>query len=159
VNYRAIAVSVIGLVALAACGGGAGSNGAMFVAPVISAPGSSQQSLATATFATPARGTQSGFAMGNGFAVYVFDLDLTTAGTSACVATCAAFWPPIAVPAGATLVAPFGTIHRPDGSLQLAYNGRPLYTYAQDSTAGIASGDGLTVSGGLWHLASGQLQP
>jgi predicted lipoprotein with Yx(FWY)xxD motif len=77
----------------------------------------------------------------------------TTPGTSACTGTCTTFWPPIIEPAGKTYTPPFGTIVRTDGTLQLAYNGHPLYTYAQDTAAATASGDGLTVSGGLWHLA------
>jgi predicted lipoprotein with Yx(FWY)xxD motif len=96
---------------------------------------------------------QTGFAAANGFAVYNFDLDLTTPGTSACTGTCTTFWPPIIVPAGKTVAAPFGTIRRTDGTLQLAFNGHPLYTFAQDTNATTASGDGLNVSGGLWHLA------
>jgi predicted lipoprotein with Yx(FWY)xxD motif len=112
---------------------------------------------------TATRGAQSGFASSNGFAVYNFDLDLTTPGTSACLVPvppatvgCTTFWPPIAPPAGVTLVAPFSTIVRPDGTLQLAYNNHPLYNYAEDTTAASAMGDNITASGGLWHLAQPQ---
>jgi predicted lipoprotein with Yx(FWY)xxD motif len=122
--------------------------------PIATAPAAPASSaLSTAQFMTASRGTQTGFAAKNGFAVYNFDLDLTTPGTSACTGTCTTFWPPISPPAGVTLVAPFGTIVRPDGTMQLAYNGHPLYTYSQDSNATTASGDGLNASGGLWHLA------
>ena len=116
-------------------------------------PAPASSALNTAQFMTASRGTQTGFAAKIGFAVYNFDLDLTTPGTSACTGTCTTFWPPISPPAGVTLVTPFGTIVRPDGTQQLAYNGHPLYTYAQDTNATTASGDGLNVSGGLWHLA------
>jgi predicted lipoprotein with Yx(FWY)xxD motif len=113
---------------------------------------------------TATRGAQSGFSTSNGFAVYNFDLDLTTPGTSACLSTivppataaCTTFWPPIRPPAGVTLVAPFGTITRADGTTQLAYNNHPLYTYAEDTSTTNAAGDGLNVSGGLWHLAQPQ---
>jgi predicted lipoprotein with Yx(FWY)xxD motif len=154
-NIRTLAVSLSTVAALAACGGGSGSNGAMYVPPVLSVTPKAQQSaITTATFATATRGTQTGWAADGGFAVYHFDLDLTSPGTSACTGTCATFWPPLAPQAGVALVAPFGTITRPDGSKQLAYNGHPLYLYAQDTNTSTASGDGLNISGGLWHLAS-----
>jgi predicted lipoprotein with Yx(FWY)xxD motif len=43
-----------------------------------------------------------------------------------------------------------GTITRPDGTTQATYDGHPLYTYATD-TVGQAKGNGLNLSGGLWH--------
>jgi predicted lipoprotein with Yx(FWY)xxD motif len=154
-DVRMRAVSLSAIAALAACGGGAGSNGAMYMAPVLPVSAQAQQAaIITATFATPARGTQAGFATNGGFAVYDFDLDLTSPGTSACTGTCARVWPPIAPPAGVALGVLFGTVTRPDGSKQLAYNGHPLYQYAQDTIASTASGDGVNNSGGTWHLAS-----
>jgi predicted lipoprotein with Yx(FWY)xxD motif len=162
-NYRMIALSMTALAAFAGCGGG--SNGTTpspaavtpqttpMSTPAPTATPAGATALGTASFTTATRGAQTGFAGTNGFAVYNFDLDLTTPGTSACTGQCVTFWPPIIEPAGKTYSAPFGTITRADGTLQLAYNGHPLYMYAQDTTAGNASGDGLTVSGGLWHLA------
>jgi hypothetical protein len=44
-----------------------------------------------------------------------------------------------------------GTITRPDGSAQATYNGHPLYTYVSDSAPGQAKGNGLNLSGGVWH--------
>jgi predicted lipoprotein with Yx(FWY)xxD motif len=154
-DVRLLLVALSAIAVLAACGGGAGSNGAMYMAPVLPGSAQAQQSaLTTATFATPARGAQSGFASYGGFAVYDFDLDLTSPGTSACTGTCAGIWPPIAPPVGVVLGGLFGTVTRPDGSKQLAYNGHPLYRYVQDTIASTASGDGMNNSGGTWHLAS-----
>jgi predicted lipoprotein with Yx(FWY)xxD motif len=154
-NVRMLAVSLSVVAALAACSGGSGSNGAMYVPPALSVSMQAQQAaITTTTFATPARGMQTGFAVNSGFAVYDFDLDLTSPGTSACTGTCATFWPPIAPQAGVAIVAPFGTVTRPDGSKQLAYNGHPLYRYEQDTNASTASGDGLNNWGGVWRLAS-----
>jgi predicted lipoprotein with Yx(FWY)xxD motif len=39
---------------------------------------------------------------------------------------------------------------RDDGSLQVTYNGYPLYTYTGDINPGDANGDGLA---GIWSLA------
>jgi predicted lipoprotein with Yx(FWY)xxD motif len=44
-----------------------------------------------------------------------------------------------------------GTITRPDGTTQASYDGHPLYTYAGDTAPGQAKGNGLNVSGGVWH--------
>jgi hypothetical protein len=35
--------------------------------------------------------------------------------------------------------------------MQATYNGHPLYTYAADSAPGQAKGNGLNLSGGVWH--------
>ena len=44
-----------------------------------------------------------------------------------------------------------GTITRSDGSTQATYNGHPLYTYVSDTAPGQAKGNGLNLSGGVWH--------
>jgi predicted lipoprotein with Yx(FWY)xxD motif len=163
-KYAIIALSLAAAATFSGCGGGSGTTSmggtpiapGSPVSPVSSqgtAPPATVNSLSTSQFMTASRGSQSGFAAANGFAVYNFDLDLTTPGTSSCTGTCTTFWPPIAVPAGATFTAPFGSIRRPDGTMQLAFNGHPLYTFAQDTNATTASGDGLNLSGGVWHLA------
>jgi predicted lipoprotein with Yx(FWY)xxD motif len=73
-------------------------------------------------------------------------------GMIVCTGACAGTWPPLLVsgavpstPTGTT--GAFGTITRPDGTKQLTLNGMPLYTYAGDSAAGQATGQGL---GGVW---------
>jgi predicted lipoprotein with Yx(FWY)xxD motif len=53
--------------------------------------------------------------------------------------------------AGAGVTGKLGTIKRSDGSTQATYNGHPLYTYVGDSAPGQAKGNGLNLSGGLWH--------
>jgi predicted lipoprotein with Yx(FWY)xxD motif len=116
--------------------------------------------LPQATFTTPSRGPEMGLATLTGFAVYNFDQDLTTPGLSACASTpvapsttaCTTAWPPVVPPAGVTLVAPFGEITRSDGTLQLTYNGHPLYTFKGDTTTATASGDLLVAFGNTWHL-------
>jgi predicted lipoprotein with Yx(FWY)xxD motif len=155
-KHTLIALSLTAVAAFSACSGGGGGGTTAYgapVAPPVMSTAAPSSVPTTSQFTTASRGMQSGFAAANGFAVYDFDLDLTTPGTSACTGTCTTFWPPIAVAAGATIAAPFGTIRRTDGTLQLAFNGHPLYTFAQDTNATTASGDGLNISGGVWHLA------
>jgi len=81
-----------------------------------------------------------------GMTVYTFDPD--TAGHSNCTGPCAAAWPPVKAPASA-LQAPLSAIDRPDGTRQIAYMGRPLYTFSNDSRPGDILGDGLH---GRWHI-------
>ena len=96
-----------------------------------------------------------------GFTLYSFAPDTATA--SKCAGACAQIWPPVTGPAaaGQGVTGTLGTITRSDGSKQVTYNGHPLYTYAADTAAGQAKGNGINVDGGVWHevTASGQAAP
>jgi predicted lipoprotein with Yx(FWY)xxD motif len=85
-----------------------------------------------------------------GFTLYSFAPDTPTA--SKCYGSCAAYWPPVTgtAAAGSHLPGKTTTIRRTDGSLQLTYNGHPLYTYIGDSAPGQASGNNINLNGGLW---------
>jgi predicted lipoprotein with Yx(FWY)xxD motif len=58
---------------------------------------------------------------------------------------CVGVWHPLTVPAGGTPtgVASLATVKRPDGTVQVAYKGTPLYTFAQDTAPGQANGQGI----------------
>lgn len=83
----------------------------------------------------------------DGLALYTFDRD-TEEGKSACNNMCATAWPPVPATADNKPLGDWTIITRDDGSLQWAYKGKPVYTFAQDSEAAI-TGDGM---GGVWHL-------
>jgi predicted lipoprotein with Yx(FWY)xxD motif len=74
-------------------------------------------------------------------------------GVIACTGPCVQTWPPVTVsgtvPASPAGVATFGTVTRPDGTTQLTFKGMPLYTFAGDTTAGQAGGQGLHQDG-VW---------
>ena len=77
-----------------------------------------------------------------------------TATVSKCTSTtCVHFWPVVKgiVTAGPGVTGKLGTIMRPDGLIQATYSGHPLYTYIGDTASGQAKGNGLNLSGGLWH--------
>jgi predicted lipoprotein with Yx(FWY)xxD motif len=83
----------------------------------------------------------------NGMTVYTFTSDTAGSGKSACSGGCLTKWPALTVAAGATPTAgtgvagALGTITRADdGSLQVTYNGLPLYFYAGDKAAGDTNG-------------------
>lgn len=85
---------------------------------------------------------------GKGMTVYTFDKDTANSGKSACTDRCAENWPP--VPAGdAQVAAPWSAVTRDDGSKQLAYKGKPLYTFVKDKKPGDKTGDKVM---NAWHV-------
>ena|SRR5690349_14509458 len=82
----------------------------------------------------------------SGRTLYATDQD--TAGKVACVSNCTSIWAPLTVPAGTVpsgsgLTGQLGTLTRPDGMTQVAYNGRPLYRFTEDRQPGDAMGNGV----------------
>lgn len=86
-------------------------------------------------------------ASSNGMTVYTFDKDVANSGTSACTGGCITKWPALTVTAGSTptaasgITGKLGTITRADdGTLQVTYNGKPLYFFSGDKAAGDSNG-------------------
>jgi predicted lipoprotein with Yx(FWY)xxD motif len=97
-------------------------------------------------------------ATGTGATLYEFAPDTPT--HSACLDDgCVYQWPPLLV-SHASQVGPgvtrslVGTLRRPDGSIQLSYNGHPLYLYIRDVKAGEVTGQAIDQDGGLWYVLS-----
>jgi hypothetical protein len=65
------------------------------------------------------------------------------------------------VTAGSGVTGQLGTITRDNGEKQATWNGHPLYTYVGDTAPGMNKGNGLNLSGGLWHeiVLSGKAGP
>ena len=83
----------------------------------------------------------------SGMTLYVFASDTANNGKSACSGSCATTWPPVTIASGTTptagggLTGTLGTITRDDGTIQVTYNGMPLYHYSGDSAPGDANGN------------------
>ena len=82
-----------------------------------------------------------------------------SAGQIVCAdSNCTNFWPPYIVSAQPAAVegipGTLGTVTRPDGTLQLTYNQKPLYTFYLDQAAGDAKGNGFVDLGGTWGVVS-----
>ena len=109
--------------------------------------------LAGAYAAEPARTAtidgQTVYTDAQGMTLYTFDRD--SAGKSSCDGDCATKWPPFAAEAGAADEGDWTVVTRSDGTTMWAHKDKPLYTYAGDTKAGDATGDGV---GGVWHLAT-----
>ena len=137
-----------GIATLAACG----SSGSSGSASSGSTPSPSTSAAAAASGLKTAKvGGVTVLTNSKGLTLYSFAPDTATA--SKCYGSCAAYWPPAigTAAAGAGLPGKTGTIKRTNGSLQLTYNGHPLYTYVGDSGPGQANGNNLNLNGGLWH--------
>jgi predicted lipoprotein with Yx(FWY)xxD motif len=143
-------LAAIAIIVLAACGsstsGGTGSGGSGNSSTTPAAASSGGSALKTAKI-----GGTTVLTNAKGFTLYWFVPDTMTA--SKCNGTCAKYWPPVKGPAtaGTGVMGKLGTINRSDGSVQATYNGHPLYTYVGDTAPGQAKGNGLNLSGGVWH--------
>jgi predicted lipoprotein with Yx(FWY)xxD motif len=99
-------------------------------------------------------------ATGAGNTLYDFAPDTPT--HSACLNDgCVLQWPPL-LRSGPVRVGRgvdprlVSTLTRPDGAVQIAYGGHPLYTYALDVTPGLVMGQGIDQDGGLWYVIDGR---
>jgi predicted lipoprotein with Yx(FWY)xxD motif len=160
-NRRWLAPAGLAAAALmiAACGSSASTTSTPAAAPAATTSGAAAASGTTLKTATI--GGVTVLTNAQGFTLYWFAPDTST--TSKCNGSCATFWPPVKGPAtaGPGVTGKLGTITRADGSTQATYNGHPLYTYKGDTAPGQDKGNGLNLSGGLWHdvTASGGAAP
>ena len=160
---RAVAVVLLGITLLSACGtttragtaqpaareqasgpeaGKAGSEIAPLDVPVL------------ATAVVPGLGTV--LTDGEGLTLYRFDGDTAQPPTSTCDGDCAEKWPPVPAPLGDVPVqgvssSLVGVLDRPDGSRQVTVGGWPVYRFAEDTAPGQAKGQGV---GGTWFVAA-----
>jgi predicted lipoprotein with Yx(FWY)xxD motif len=86
--------------------------------------------------------------------LYAFTIDTRT--MSKCTGMCAKFWPPVlttrTVKAGPGVNQHMlGTLRRADGTIQVSYNGHPLYFFALGLNSG-TSGAGVPVGRGVFRL-------
>jgi predicted lipoprotein with Yx(FWY)xxD motif len=155
----AFAVATLAVAACGSSGSGGGSS---------SSAGSSGSSTSSGTQAASTTSVVKTAKIGNatvltnskGLTLYTFAID--PMNKSKCTGQCAHFWPPVKGPVKASgIKGTFATIKRSDGSTQATWNGHPLYTYIGDTAPGQAKGNGLNLSGGVWHevLLAGAAAP
>jgi len=161
IRSRTLAVVPLFLVVLvAACSSSGSSPSAASQAPASVAPASvtpasqAPASQAPASAATgsatveakPVGSNGTVLVAANGMTVYTFTKDTKDSGKSACTGGCATTWPPLTVAAGATptggtgVTGTLATITRDDGTLQVTYNGLPLYFFMNDKNPGDSNG-------------------
>jgi predicted lipoprotein with Yx(FWY)xxD motif len=144
----AFAVATLAVAACGSSGSGGSSN---------SSGGSTSSGSAPASASSVVKTTKIGSATvltnARGLTLYTFAID--GMNKSKCNASCIHYWPPLKGPVKATgIKGTFTTIKRSDGTTQETWNGHPLYTYIGDSAPGQDKGNGLNLSGGVWHVAA-----
>ncbi|MGO9661329.1 MAG: hypothetical protein ACLP7F_23610 [Acidimicrobiales bacterium] len=85
-------------------------------------------------------------------------------GGSNCIGSCALVWPPLAakgrVRAGPGVnPALLSTYARSDGVRQVLYAGHALYTYQDDTSPGMVTGQGVETYGGIWWVVAPSGKP
>ena len=139
VPVGAIAAALV----IAACGSSSTNNGG--------SGGSGGSAGSTTALSAKKVGSATLLTNSKGHTLYWFVPDTST--TSKCNGSCAHYWPPLHGPvtAGSGVKGTLGVITRSNGSKQATWNGHPLYTYVGDTSPGMAKGNGLNISGGVWH--------
>jgi predicted lipoprotein with Yx(FWY)xxD motif len=135
-----------GLVLLSACGAKSGP-----AAPIKPAAAQQQQQAQPQQIAlsvAEVTGVGEVLTDQNGRTLYLFTKDTKEPSQSTCVDDCAVQWPPLMVSDGMQVTGVdsklVGQVARPDGSgAQVTVGGWPLYTFAKDTTAGVANGQGV----------------
>jgi predicted lipoprotein with Yx(FWY)xxD motif len=154
------AVAVVGVIA-AACGSSTPSASSSTTTTAATPAGTTGSGSAGQTVADAMSDATLGSSIlvdSSGMTLYKFSAD--SAGMSACSGTCATVWPPLTVASGTTpkggsgASGTFGTITRSDGSLQVTYDGHPLYTFSGDKSSGSTSGQNITSDGGTWTVVT-----
>jgi len=174
-----LAVLAVAALAIAGCGGGESTSGGGYGG---ASGGKSSTDVETAGETsryggggkpTSAAGTKGGDGIvsaaqvgdlgtilvdSQGLTLYDFHKD--KGGESSCYGACAAAWPPLLSDGnpqaqGKADRSMLGTTERKDGTLQVTYNGWPLYTYVADQAPGEANGNDIDQFGAEWYA----LQP
>lgn len=137
--------AVAALLALTACGGGDGGGGGGSAATTVSVEeiGDAGRVLVDSA----------------GNALYTADQEARS--DVLCKETCLSFWTPLTIdteaPTASSVPGMLGVADRPDGTRQVTFEGKRLYSFTQDEP-GQVTGDGLTDVFGsqqfTWHVVS-----
>jgi predicted lipoprotein with Yx(FWY)xxD motif len=133
----AVAVAVIAALLLAACGGGGGGNSSAPAEPMTNA----------ATVSTQEIGDEGAVLVDSGGrALYAADQEIAAGNKVLCTEACTSFWEPLTMnsgsPTGSSVPGELGIVERPDGSRQVALDGKLLYSFVEDEP-GEVTGDGF----------------
>ena len=131
---------------LAACGSSSNSSDNNSTAAASTSGGASTVSTKSIS------GTGTVLVDSKGDALYTNNMD--SGSKIACTAECTSIWIPAAAPSGgqptsgdSSVQAKLGTVMRPDGTSQVTFGGKPLYSFVQDSP-GKVTGNGVSDSFG-----------
>lgn len=159
-NTSRILLTAAALIGLAACSDSDDSSSGAPATAATTAADAGGSTTAAATDAADATIVLSDSSLGqilttaDGMTLYLFTPDTPT--TSACTGGCLSAWPALTGEAvvgeglDGAMVAAFD---RGDGTMQLTYNGHPLYLFSGDTQPGDVTGQG---SGGSWFAVTAE---
>jgi predicted lipoprotein with Yx(FWY)xxD motif len=81
--------------------------------------------------------------------LYTYDKDTKGSGKSVCNDDCAKRWPPYLATDKDKAADKFTIVTRDDGKKQWAFDGKPLYYWAEDMKKGDKTGDNRS---NVWHI-------
>ncbi|HVX32020.1 MAG TPA: hypothetical protein VHA80_02680 [Solirubrobacterales bacterium] len=173
------ALAVVGLLAIAGCGGGGSSSSAPTGEGGGAATGNAEPASNTGRYgnsespaaeSSPPAAEPTGKAAivkvmdtpdlgkvivdAQGMTLYDFHKDKGT--TSACYGECAVAWPPLLTSGepkamGGAEQSLLGTTRRKDGTLQVTYKGHPVYGFVEDKKPGETNGNDFKGFGAQWY--------
>lgn len=147
---------VAAAILLAGCGSSSKSTSSSTAASQpASAPASSEGS--SAAVRTASNSKVGGTILVNSSGMTLYSLSGEGGGKFICSSSaCLGVWHPLITHSGSATSASvhsLGVVKRPDGTVQVAYAGRPLYTFAQDRAAGETNGQGVK-DVGTWSVVT-----
>jgi predicted lipoprotein with Yx(FWY)xxD motif len=146
----AMAISIAALLA-GACGEDDGSGTAQGPTEADSPTAGTSAPAEPATVSTAESDLGTILVDADGMTLYLFEQD--TGDASTCYGECEAAWPPLVAedPTAGDGVdeGKLGTTTRDDGSVQVTYDGHPLYYFASDGAPGDTQGQGI---GDVWFV-------
>jgi predicted lipoprotein with Yx(FWY)xxD motif len=132
--------------ALAACGGSSSSSSTQASTPATTTAAASSGGATAAVVKTASNSTLGATVLVNAQGMTLYHLSGEQGGKFICTsAACVATWPPLLASSTSTPtggVGNLGTVKRPNGTVQVTYNGEPLYRFSHDK-AGEANGQGI----------------
>jgi predicted lipoprotein with Yx(FWY)xxD motif len=154
VTYMGALLAIVGALVIAGCGGGGSSSSSES-----ESGGAENASATTSSEGGSGEGTVTGGEVGGlgkvlvdaeGMTVYMYTPDKGSEST--CYGECEAAWPPLVAEGKPTagegaMSTALGTTKRKDGTMQVTYEGHPLYTFSGDNAPGEANGQELD---GIW---------
>jgi len=145
VTFAAALAAVLAALVIAGCGGGGSSSSGTETS---GGSGTGGGTIGTAEIG----GLGTVLVDSEGMTVYDFTVDKGT--MSNCYGGCEAAWPPVTTTGKPTagegaMASALGTTKRKDGTLQVTYEGHPLYTYSGDQGPGEANGNEVE---GTWFV-------
>jgi predicted lipoprotein with Yx(FWY)xxD motif len=154
-----VAASIGAAIVTAACGGTSGYGGGTSGYGGYPATNPSGPSSGTPAASVGIANSKLGQILvdGSGRTLYFFSAD--NGPVSSCYGSCLQVWPAL-VTIGSPVAGPgvntslLTTTQRKDGTLEVVYNGHPLYYFSGDKQPGDVTGQALTSFGALWYVLS-----